>query len=267
MENINLCISCFKNIGNTTICPYCGAEQKTRPKEAFHLYPKTILKNRYYIGEVIGYGGFGVTYKALDMRLNETVAIKEYFPAGFVNRVPGETDVIKFPGEKGERFEEGKEKFLNEARNTAKFSDNPNIVNVFDFFEANITAYMVMEYLEGILLKDYIKQNSGKLDVKSSLEITNKVLDGLKEVHKAGIIHRDISPDNIMLTTDNKVKLFDFGAARFSSTEQESTYSIIIKQGYAPPEQYRSKSKQGPYTDIYAVGAMLYSMLTGKIPE
>ena len=106
MENINLCISCFKNIGNTTICPYCGAEQKTRPKEAFHLYPKTILKNRYYIGEVIGYGGFGVTYKALDMRLNETVAIKEYFPAGFVNRVPGETDVIKFPGEKGERFED-----------------------------------------------------------------------------------------------------------------------------------------------------------------
>ena len=201
------------------------------------------------------------------MRLNETVAIKEYFPAGFVNRVPGETDVIKFPGEKGERFEEGKEKFLNEARNTAKFSDNPNIVNVYDFFEANNTAYMVMEYLEGILLKDYIKQNSGKLDVKSSLEITNKVLDGLKEVHKAGIIHRDISPDNIMLTTDNKVKLFDFGAARFSSTEQESTYSIIIKQGYAPPEQYRSKSKQGPYTDIYAVGAMLYSMLTGKIPE
>ena len=165
MENINLCISCFKNIGNTTICPYCGAEQKTRPKEAFHLYPKTILKNRYYIGEVIGYGGFGVTYKALDMRLNETVAIKEYFPAGFVNRVPGETDVIKFPGEKGERFEEGKEKFLNEARNTAKFSDNPNIVNVYDFFEANNTAYMVMEYLEGISQGEEPKKEDGEVQL------------------------------------------------------------------------------------------------------
>ena len=126
---------------------------------------------------------------------------------------------------------------------------------------------MVMEYLEGILLKDYIKQNSGKLDVKSSLEITNKVLDGLKEVHKAGIIHRDISPDNIMLTTDNKVKLFDFGAARFSSTEQESTYSIIIKQGYAPPEQYRIKVNKAR-TLIFMLSGQCFTLCSqAKFPR
>lgn len=267
MSELDLCIRCFRQIGGAEVCPYCGAVQKLTPKEAFHLHPRTVLNDRYVIGEVVGYGGFGVTYKALDMRLNEIVAIKEYFPAGLVNRVPGETEVIKYPGEKGKSFAEGKEKFLKEARNTAKFSNNPNIVNVFDFFEANETAYIIMEFLDGISLKQYMKQCGGKLDVQSSLEIINSVISGLKEVHKAGIVHRDISPDNIFLTSSNKIKIIDFGAARFSSSDQESTFSIIIKQGYAPPEQYRGKSKQGAFTDVYAVGAMLYAMLTGEVPE
>lgn len=267
MELENLCISCFRDTCGEEVCMYCGEIQKKTPKEIFHLYPHTILKDRYIIGKVLGFGGFGITYKAWDLKLNAIVAIKEFFPAGLANRVPRTSEVIRYPGEKGERFEAGKRKFLREARSTAKFSENINIVKVFDFFEANHTAYFVMEFLDGITLKDYLIKNGGKLSVEESVSIILQVADGLIDIHKAGIIHRDISPDNIFLTKNNRVKIIDFGAARFSSTEQESTYSIELKQGFAPPEQYRSKSKQGPFTDVYATGAVLYKMLTGEIPE
>lgn len=267
MEKMNLCISCFRELNGENVCPYCGASQSDTPKEAFHLYPKTLLHDRYVIGKVLGNGGFGVTYKAFDLRLNKIVAIKEFFPAGLVNRIPGGKEIIKFPGEKGERFNKEKDKFLNEARTMAKFSNNPNIVDVFDFFEENNTAYIIMEFIDGILLKDYMKQNNGKLDVTTSLEIINKVISGVEDIHKHGVIHRDISPDNIFLTEGSNVKIFDFGAARFSSIDQEKTAEIVVKQGYTPPEQYRNKSKQGPYTDVYAAGAMLYAMITGKVPD
>ena len=267
MDKLNLCISCFRELADEKVCPYCGAKQSDTPKEAFHLYPKTILHERYVMGKVLGNGGFGVTYKAFDLRLNKIVAIKEFFPAGLVNRIPGEKEIIKFPGEKGERFNKEKDKFLNEARIMAKFSNNPNIVDVFDFFEENNTAYIIMEFIDGILLKEYMKQNNGKLDVMTSLEIIGKVISGVEDIHKYGVIHRDISPDNIFLTEGSNVKIFDFGAARFSSVDQEKTAEIVVKQGYTPPEQYRNKSKQGPYTDVYAVGAMLYAMITGKVPE
>lgn len=267
MELDNLCISCFRDTHGEEVCMYCGEIQKKIPKEIFHLYPHTLLKNRYVIGKVLGFGGFGITYKAWDLQLNTIVAIKEFFPAGLANRVPGTSEIIRYPGEKGERFEAGKIKFLREARSTAKFSENINIVKVFDFFETNNTAYFVMEFLDGITLKEYLAQNGEKLSVEEAVSIIIQVADGLMEIHKAGIIHRDISPDNIFLTSKNQVKIIDFGAARFSSAEKESTYSIELKQGFAPPEQYRNKSKQGAFTDVYATGAVLYKMLTGAIPE
>ena len=249
------------------MCPYCGWVEGTMPKEAFHMYPRTRLMDRYVIGAVVGYGGFGVTYIAWDEKLDIPVAIKEYFPNGLVNRIPGESEVVIYSGERKDQFIFGLQRFLEEARNLAKFSNNPYIVNVFDYFEANNTAYIVMEYLSGVSLKSYMKSVGGKIDYAVAIELVMPILEALKEIHKKGIIHRDVSPDNIFITEQNKIKLIDFGAARFSSEEKEETLSVILKPGYAPPEQYRSKSKQGAYSDVYAVGATLYTMITGSMPE
>ena len=155
----------------------------------------------------------------------------------------------------------------------ARFNTHPNIVNVYEFFEENNTAYIAMEFLEGMSYKQYIAQHNGRVDCQTAVNVVLSVTDALREIHKVKIIHRDISPDNIFMVpvdqqaTNYKVKLIDFGAARFSSGEEEKTLSIILKPGYAPPEQYRSRSKQGPWTDIYAVGAVLYRSVTGRMPE
>ena len=149
----------------------------------------------------------------------------------------------------------------------AKFSQHANIVNVYDYFEANNTAYIVMEYMDGISLKDYLKKMGGKVSPAAALEIIRPVMEALKAIHAEGVVHRDISPDNIFILKNGQVKVLDFGAARLSVGDEEKTLSVVLKPGYAPPEQYRSKSRQGPFTDIYALGATLYRMLTGMAPE
>lgn len=249
------------------ICPFCGTEKDSSQKELYFLNVGTVIQNRYEIGLCCGSGGFGITYRAWDRTLEKSVAIKEYYPVGLVNRVPGERNIIVYSGNRGKEFAKGKERFLEEARNMAQFNTNINIVNVFDFFEENNTAYIVMEYLDGITFKEYLKGIEGPAPIDFSVEVVSAVLNALGEVHKTGILHRDISPDNVFLCRDGKIKLIDFGAARFSSTEEELTRSIILKPGFAPPEQYQSKSKQGPWTDIYAVGAMLYRAITGIVPD
>ena len=249
------------------ICPYCGFIENTPPGEIYHLYPGIILQDRYTIGTVLGFGGFGITYKAWDNVLNSVVAIKEYYPSGSVQRVPGTKTVIVYQGSKRQEYFSGLSRFLDEARNMAKFHTNPHIVQVDNFFEENNTAYIVMEYLDGISLKGYLKQEFGKIDCNTAVEIILSIIDALKDIHKEGIIHRDISPDNIFLCQGNKIKLIDFGAARFSDEEKEITRSIILKPGFAPTEQYQSKSKQGPWTDIYALSATLYNMVTGVVPD
>jgi serine/threonine protein kinase len=260
-------MSCFNVKGDFDVCPYCGWVEGTPPKEAYHLHPRTLLNNRYVIGTVLGYGGFGVTYKAWDMELGIKVAVKEYYPSGLVNRVPGEAEVVIYSGEKSKQYGYGLKRFLDEARQMAKFSTHMNIVNIYNFFEQNNTAYIVMEYLEGISLKQFLQQSGGILDVDTALQIILPVADALEEIHSKGTIHRDVSPDNIFITAENKVKLIDFGAARLSAGDKEETLSVILKPGFAPPEQYRSKSKQGAFTDIYALGATLYRLVTGVLPE
>ena len=247
------------------VCPHCGFVENTRPKILYHLFPGTILNNRYVIGVVLGSGGFGVTYKAWDNVLGIVVAIKEYYPTAFVQRVPGTKDVIVYDGSKGKEYQDSLERFMEEARNTALF-DNPNIVHVDNYFEENNTAYIVMEFLDGVSLKDYLKMNGDKIDIADIGYIFDPIIDALKAIHKKDIIHRDISPDNIFLCNHGNVKLIDFGAARFSDNEKEKTRSIILKPGYAPPEQYQSKSIQGPWTDIYALSATLYKVVTGVDP-
>lgn len=266
------CLNCMKEFDEKYgVCPFCGFIPGSKAKEAYHLYPGTILKSRYIVGTVVGFGGFGITYRAWDQTLDRKMAIKEYYPNGLVNRVPGTATVIVFSGDRAGEFQKGKERFLDEARNMTKFLEHPNIVDAYEFFEKNNTAYIVMEFLEGLSYKEYLKNQGGTADTGTAISVTLSVLDALKEIHSKKIIHRDISPDNVFMVPRDDgsvlIKLIDFGAARFSDDEEEKTRSIILKPGYAPPEQYRSRSRQGAFTDIYSVGAMLYRALTGVMPE
>ena len=248
------------------MCPYCGYFEGIAPKEPYHLAPGTMLNERYAIGNVLGFGGFGITYKAWDKKLDSVVAIKEYYPSGIVNRPPGTNKLLLFSGRKKKEFEYGLIRFIDEARNMTKFNAHKNIVNVYEYFEENNTAYIVMEYLDGQTLGEYMEDNGGKLSLDRSIEIILHLCNALKDVHENGIIHRDISPDNIFMCNDSTIKLIDFGAARFSS-EEAKNFTIILKPGFAPPEQYEQVSDQGPKTDIYAVGATMYYMITGIKPD
>lgn len=262
------CLNCMKEYEKGfEVCPHCGFVKGTPPKEIYHLIPGTLLSNRYEIGTVVGAGGFGVVYRAWDRTLEKLVAIKEYYPASLVSRAPGTKVVYIYAKKREEEYRIGLERFLEEARNMARFSTHPNIVNVYNFFEENNTAYCVMEYLEGISYKTYIKKQGGIIAEDMAVKVTYAVLDALTDIHKAGIIHRDIAPDNVMILNNGIIKLMDFGAARFSKGDVEKNLTIILKPGFAPPEQYKSRSKQGPFTDIYAVGAMLYRAVTGVMPE
>lgn len=248
------------------ICPFCGHYTGAPAQEPYHLAPETLLGDRYIIGNVLGFGGFGITYKAWDKKLDSVVAIKEYYPSGIVNRPPGTQKLLLFSGAKKKEFEYGLIRFIDEARNMTKFNAHKNIVNVYEYFEENNTAYIVMEFLDGCTLGEYMEKNDGKLSLDRGIEIILHICDALKDVHENGIIHRDISPDNIFMCKDGTIKLIDFGAARFSS-EEAKNFTIILKPGFAPPEQYEQVSDQGPKTDIYAVGATLYYMLTGVKPD
>ena len=261
------CNSCFKEYEtDDTACPHCGYVQGSPPEELSHLYPGTELAGRYVIGSAVGFGGFGITYRAWDKKLDIVVAVKEYYPSGIVNRVPGTNEVMIYAKKRTREYNYGKDRFLDEARNMAKFSSEPNIINVFEFFEENNTAYIVMEFLDGISLSTYIHTNGGKVDIDQGKEIAHSIGSALCRIHEKGIIHRDVSPDNIFLCFGGGIKLIDFGAARFSQDESK-LMTIILKPGFAPPEQYEKINEQGPWTDVYALGATLYYVLTGEKPE
>lgn len=262
------CMQCMQTYEDEyEVCPWCGFIEGTKAEEVYHINPGYILRERYTMGVVVGVGGFGITYKAWDNVLDKVVAIKEYFPASLVNRLPGGVQVEVYSPKQRKNFQDGLRRFLDEAKSTAKFSKHPNIVNVYDFFESNGTAYIVMEYLDGLSLKEFLNQNGGRIDTDTAITILLSVMEALKAVHAKGFLHRDISPDNIYMCLGNTVKLIDFGAARFSTGESEKTLSIVLKQGYAPPEQYSARSKQGPWTDIYALGATMYRAITGVVPD
>ena len=260
------CVNCFEQYDGNEICPHCGYKQGTPPQEIYHLFPGTVLADRYIIGMVLGFGGFGITYKAWDNKLDTVVAIKEFYLTGVVNRIPGTKEVLVYAKKRQNEFYNGKDRFLDEARNMAKFNSEPNIVNVYEFFEENNTAYIVMEFLDGIPLSRHLEFCEGIIDIKSGLQVTEAIANALIKIHSKGIIHRDVSPDNIFLCGNNTIKLIDFGAARFSADE-ERLMSIILKPGFAPPEQYEQINKQGPWTDVYALGATLYYIITGVKPE
>ncbi len=261
-----LCMGCMRS-KDAPVCPFCGWRDPSSPAAEPYLPPRTLLNGRYLIGRVLGHGGFGITYLGWDTTLNIKIAVKEYFPTGLMARIPGQTTVSAYSGERGETYQAGLARFLEEARELARFDDHANIVGVRDFFAANGTAYMVMQCLVGLTLKEHLAAQPGqKLPYAVALRIILPVLDALDSVHAAGLIHRDISPDNIYLTSQGQVKILDFGAARQTLRGQEKSLSIILKPGYAPFEQYQSRGEQGAWTDVYAAAATLYRMLTGVTP-
>lgn len=236
-------------------------------RDLHYLKKETKLNGRYIIKSVLGEGGFGITYYGVDDLFGNEVAIKEFFPQGIVTRNNEYTDNVTVTyAKQDEAFLAGKKRFIGEARVMAKFNGDQGIVNVTDFFEANNTAYIVMEYLDGITLKEYLKGNR-QIPVDELMGLLAPLLESLDDVHQSGLIHRDISPDNIMVLKDGSVKLMDFGAARDYTEFGEKSLSIVLKPGYAPAEQYQSRGVQGPWTDIYALCATIYKCITGKTPE
>lgn len=260
-----LCMNCFNIKGQYDVCPFCGYAEGTPPKQPHHLVPGTILRNQFIIGTVIGFGGFGITYKCFDTTLGVTVAVKEFYPAGLVNRSPGESQVGLLSGEKAEQYKEQLKRFLMEAQSVAKFGKAKDIVNVYDFFEQNGTAYIIMEYIDGILLKDYLEKQ-GAMHPEAARKLIFPIIEAVKKIHKEGIIHRDISPDNIFIMDEETIKVFDFGAAILNDSEEGMAAEAVIKVGYSAPEQYRDRARQDFFTDVYSVGAILYQMLTGVKP-
>ncbi len=268
MEINKLCMGCMTSIENKkAYCPYCGFKADAAEQSPHHLPPETILNGKYLIGRVLGEGGFGITYLGWDLNLDMKVAIKEYYPAGFVTRENTvTTTVTPFSGDKREAYISGLEKFVGEAKSLAKFYILPGIVSVKDFFKENGTGYIVMEYVEGITLKQYLQKEGGKLPVIQVLEWVKPLITSLSQMHEKGIIHRDISPDNIMITPHGEIKLLDFGAARDISADGAKSLSVLLKPGYAPEEQYRTRGIQGPWTDVYGLCATIYKAITGQTP-
>ena len=263
---MSLCYSCFKEYDSRFgICPFCGSETITEPKEKIHLPPGTLLAERYIIGTAIGEGGFGVVYKAYDQKFGCIVAIKEFFSSRLFTRYPGERDV-KVSRKNAEEFKYRKNRFLTEARFIARYNSNNNIVGVLDHFEENGTAYIVMQLLQGVSLSQYLVQKGGKIGRDEAVSIIEQVCAALHDLHKDNIIHCDIAPDNIVLLDGLKVKVFDFGAAKLADSE-DVAIDICMKPGYSPPEQYDQSNNLGAWTDIYAVGATLYHMLSGIKPD
>lgn len=259
-----LCKNCFSHLNaKSGICPVCGY---VRGGSDSSVLPRgTRLAGRYVIGGSIGRGGFGITYLAYDTNNGKTVAVKEYFPTALAKR-SGALHVIPNSEKNAEQFNTGAEKFFDEAEFVRRFNGNPNIVSIYECFYENNTAYYVMEYLDGITLENYVEKY-GALNSAQTLYIADKLTMALVVLHSGEVLHRDISPDNVMLCRDGRVKLIDFGAARQFLSEGAPGYTVIMKTGFSPMEQYSRNTESDIRTDIYSLGTLLYYALTGKVPE
>lgn len=275
MKMLKKCPLCGEPINpeNSILCTNCGnmltEDDSFDQGESIntHVLPiGTILQQRYEIRRFLGQGGFGITYEGFDTLLNMRVAIKEYYPRSLAERHAslslGVTVTLR---EDLQNYKSGLDSFLNEARNLAQFVEEESIVHVSDYFEANNTAYIVMEYVDGVTVAEYIKQN-GRMSFAQCMKYMEPVMNALNTVHSQNMIHRDISPSNIMIRRDGHIKLLDFGAARIVDSVSRSL-SVIIRPGYTPIEQYSENRAQGPYTDIFALCGTIYYMLTANAPE
>ncbi len=286
MAICNRCGKEFDEVIASGICPHCGAlyeEIESKPVNESKIEsvsdrsemidPRwlpigTLLNGRYRVQKVIGAGGFGITYKAIDEKTGIYKAVKEYFQSGVVNRIPGTTEVLISAPKRKEEFEYGKKRLLNEAQIVARFQ-SAGIVRVDDYFEENGTSYMVMEFLDSQTLEDYMISRRRLMTTEEVVNIGVRISEALEEIHRAGVVHRDIAPDNLFINTEGEVKIIDFGSARLSKEDTDDRL-IVLKPGFAPPEQYEKidpkNDRQKEWTDVYALGATLYLCLTGTLP-
>ncbi len=265
------CYGCFGEIPDGQArCPHCGFSLKGYEIHKWTLSPGTLLNGKYLIGRRLGEGGFGITYIAWDTNMQTTIAVKEYYPHGFANRdvtsLTGNTVISNDDNEKSV-YAEGLKRYVKEAAILSRFFDLSGIVTVKDFFYENSTAYIVMEYIKGISLKEYLKNNGESIGYDTALNLLRPVISSLSTVHKNNLLHRDISPDNIMIAQNGDVKLIDFGAARQFGSDSDKSMTVVLKHGYAPIEQYSSHGDHGTWTDVYAICAVLYRCILGKAPE
>lgn len=259
------CPSCFDERWDQIRCLQCGYSS-IESRDGVCLPVGTSLRDgEYLIGRVLGRpGGFGITYLAIDTRLDMKVAVKEYLPLQMAARSKDGKIISVHTTEYSEGFKYGMEKFLEEARVLAQFR-HPNIVRVMNFFLENGTAYMVMDFLEGQSLAEYLVKVE-KITGPDAVALFAPVLDGVAYIHARNFIHRDIKPSNLYLTHEGQLILLDFGSARQHLREKSQSMTAILSPGYAPWEQYHRKGKQGPWTDVYACAATLYTMVTGQAP-
>lgn len=257
-----MCLNCMHMSKEDEFCPVCGKPKRGSKSFGRALEPGTILNGKILIGNILGMGNFGITYMGFDMLLEYRVAVKEFFPDDMVERE--EDGSLRVAGETTEEeYMEEVKAFQREARILAQFSKHPGIVSIKELFFQNNTGYMVMEFLEGGTLRRYIDNNGGRLTVEHALSLMEPVISSMEEIHKSGLIHRDISPENIMLDNDGSIKVIDFGATKKLSNKTAQVY--FGKFGYAAIEQMLGEG-QGPWTDVYGICATLYCMITGDIP-
>ena len=259
-----VCARCFSPTDKDNICTRCGFsnEYELMQRASSRALPlMTTLNSRYILGQLLGEGGFGITYTAFDMQLNKRVAVKEYFPAELCRR--DERGALQ-PKQNPAAFRRGVEHFYQEAQVLQKLIRCPSVVNVEGFFKQNNTAYLVMELLEGESVKSFGRHYGDKIPVQQAKYITLQIALALSEVHLLGIIHSDISLSNIFIMPNGDVKLIDFGASR-SFLQRSADFTTQLKPGYAPPEQYEGNGdKLGPWTDIYALACTFCRMVSGK---
>ncbi len=271
MEQLR-CPGCMQLKTSRPVCERCGFDE-TKANAPHQLPLGTVLRDQYVVGRVLGQGGFGITYLGWDQHMGRPVAIKEYYPNHLVTRDTSHSlEVTGLENNHRQSFYTGRDRFLREAQALARFTQVPEIVRVYTCFEAHNTAYIIMEYLQGVDLRGFVRGHGGRLTPEMTLEVLKPVIHALSIVHKAGLVHRDISPDNIMMLSRTQAKLLDFGAVREvgddADAERELSKSTesILKHGFAPMEQYQKRGSLGPWTDVYALCATIYYCLTGRIP-
>lgn len=267
MAALAFCPNCFTP-GAYERCPHCDYIPLSQAGNHLILPPGERLQNRYLVGRTLGAGGFGITYLVKDAQSGQLCAVKEYLPAMLAVREPAAYSVHPSSADNEETFLHGLTVFKREAQVLRSFAGNPSIVQVYDYFEANGTAYFVMEYLDGVNLKALMRSMGGKVPPGLATEVLTNIARILEGVHGQGLLHRDVSPENIFITKQGHTKLIDFGATRFFVGERSQSLSVILKPGFAPPEQYSSHGNQGPWTDLYALCATFYNVVTGlSLPD
>ena len=262
---VNRCINCMQPTGGGWTCPHCGAPQRVDEKFPYALLPNTILHGKYLIGRVLGQGGFGITYVGFDLTLEMKVAVKEYFPIGQATRTGTLSSQIHWNSSQIEAGEAaaGVQEFLKEARRMAKLDSVPAIVRVRDTFPDNGTAYIVMDFVDGETMKAKLMK-TGPMSFENCVAFLDPLLQSLDAMHAHGLVHRDISPDNIMVKPDGTPCLLDLGAAKDLTRTGSQSTQMVMKKGFSPLEQCTSSGKIGPWTDVYALTATIYYAVTGK---